>query len=588
MKSIKSLTAIFEGLSLVIVLIVIFIFSTLLGKQLHSQIDRQLIGSVHVIDNAIEFFINDRIVEFNEATRINLDDPEINIFYKFSDLYTIDKENRITKIIKRDSRSRIFEGYKITVGDLADFIEGYSDENTDVSPIIHSTETDSAGIYFIKKYQDGYLLGRIDIENLNLLLRNMEDALNSLIIIASYDGYIVTSSNSSLPFALIPSEEQINSELKGDYYITRQVSNVLENQIVLVTPDINVNGPLRIIRMITPIVLFIIVLFFLVKIYVQNTLFLVPIGQFIRNLEKYNPERKNIEIDLKLLKVKEVRDLYNAFNNKTQEIESSFDDMNISKNMAMEQVIQSEKLSSLGSMVAGITHEINTPIGVSVTTTSFLEEQSKKIKKALEDGSITKNQLIEYLKEEDESLKIIRLSLDRVSDLIVNFKQMAVEQTSLSESKFSIKNLVETVIKSLRHELKKTNIRFDVNCSEELMIESNPGIFYQIFTNFIMNSLIHGYKDISVGVITISIYKKLDKLVIRYCDDGVGVDEGIKDKIFEPFFTTKKESGGSGLGLHIIYSLVTEKLNGQISLDQEHTNGACFIIEINDKNRVEA
>lgn len=584
MQSFKSITIAFEIATLILILVVLFLLSNLLQNNLKEKIEEQLTATAGIIDHSIDFFINDRKAEFLELSKKDDLHAKSDILPMFSDLYFLDENFALTRLIKASDNSRIFVGYKIISGDLFDFISQYEGHEVRVSPMIRSPEIDSVGIYLVKQVGSQFLVARIDISLFKALLSRMEDALRSMIIIASKEGYIMTASNPNLPFVLVPSENQISSEYLEEYFITKIQSQIFKNDIILVTPYSNVNMPLKIVNVFTPILALIIILMFSIKIFFQNRWFVKPILELIQDLKRYNPQEENRNLGFKnLLNVKEIHSLYETFVDKTKEIELSFQNITQSKNKALEQIVESEKLSSLGSMVAGVTHEINTPIGVSVTSASFMEEQNKALKSSLEKNELTKAMLIKHLDNESESLRIILISLARVSELIMNFKKLAVEQTSGVESTFSINALLETVIKSLRYEYKKKNIEFKVISDREYFLKSNPGLFYQIFTNLIMNSIKHGFKDIDMGIISIEIKTNPDNdLIVDFTDTGSGIEEDIQEKIFEPFFTTKRNSGGSGLGLHIIYNLVVNQLDGSIKLDPNYKNGARFILNLHN------
>lgn len=582
LRSFKSITIAFEIATLMVLLVVLFLLSSLLQNNLKVKIEEQLVATAGIIDHSIEFFINDRKAEFLELSKKENLDAQSNVLPMFSDLYFLDEHLSLTRLIKASDNSRIFKGYKIISGDLFDFISQYKGHEVLVSPMIRSPEIDSVGIYLIKRVGKDYLVARIDISQFNVLLNRMEAALRSMILIASKEGYIMTASNPNLPFVLVPSENQISSEYLEEHFITKIQSQTFKNDIILVTPYSNVNMPLNIVNFFTPILALIIIFMFSIKIFFQNQWFVKPILELIRDLKRYSPQEENRVLGFKkLLYVKEIHSLYETFVDKTKEIEMSFQNITQSKNKALEQIVESEKLSSLGSMVAGVTHEINTPIGVSVTSASFMEEQNKALKASLEKNELTKAMLTKHLDNESESLRIILISLARVSELIMNFKKLAVEQTSGVESTFSINALLETVIKSLRYEYKKKNIDFKVLSERDYLIKSTPGLFYQIFTNLIMNSINHGFNAMDTGLISIEIKRDSDNtLIIDYTDTGCGIEEDIQEKIFEPFFTTNRNKGGSGLGLHIIYNLVVNQLEGSINLDSTYKNGARFILKL--------
>lgn len=246
----------------------------------------------------------------------------------------------------------------------------------------------------------------------------------------------------------------------------------------------------------------------------------------------------------------------------------------------MSQLMEREKMASLGSLVSGIAHEINTPLGIGVTSVSFLEKLNKENRMKLLQGTMTKDELMNFMESLDEGIVILSSNLYRASELIKSFKQIAVTQSNEIRVKFKLLEYVNAVILSLKHEYKNKNYSFEVSCPEDLMLYSFPGCISQIFTNLIMNSLIHGFKGRDIGVIRIEIKKNINAAVINYSDNGVGIPENQITRIYDPFFTTNREHGGSGLGMNIIYNLVTNQLNGTIQCTSILGQETRFIIEL--------
>lgn len=247
-------------------------------------------------------------------------------------------------------------------------------------------------------------------------------------------------------------------------------------------------------------------------------------------------------------------------------------------------LIQQEKLASLGGLVAGIAHEINTPIGTGVTAVSYIEQETKAVIKLFRENSLKKSDLEKYLSAAQDATKIVMLNLRRASELISSFKKVAVDRSSDERQHFNLSNYIGAIILSLRPQLKKANHNIIVNCDEYLSLDSYPGDFSHIITNLIMNSLTHAYPAGEQGTITLSICWKTDMLTLIYSDDGKGIQDKHLAKIFEPFFTTKRGQGGTGLGLHIIYNIVTQNLKGTINCSSLFGSGTSFTIRIPLKN----
>lgn len=244
------------------------------------------------------------------------------------------------------------------------------------------------------------------------------------------------------------------------------------------------------------------------------------------------------------------------------------------------QLVQSEKMASLGQLVAGVAHEINTPIGISLTTSSHLITLTKDIKSSLENNSLKRSMFNEYLNDFEQGNDLILRNLKRTADLIKSFKMVAADQTSQEIRRFNLKTYLEDIILSLRPKLKRTSHIVEIQCPSDIDIESNPGAFAQIITNLIMNSLLHAFDEAKSGHITISCEISNNKLVMIYSDNGKGIPEEHLAKIFDPFFTTRRNSGGTGLGLNIVFNIVNQNLKGKIRCESLIGHGTSFILEL--------
>lgn len=243
-------------------------------------------------------------------------------------------------------------------------------------------------------------------------------------------------------------------------------------------------------------------------------------------------------------------------------------------------LVESKKMASLGSLVAGVAHEINTPIGISVTAASSLQEEVTTLKQELEDDRLSRAHLDSFICQFTESSKLLSHNLKRAADLISSFKQVAVDQSSESCYSFNLKENIEQVVTSLKHKIKQSKTTISIVCPNDLSIYSFPGSFVQIYSNLIINSIIHGFHEWSgERNIFIDIELHGGTLVIDYRDTGKGVSEDVSDRIFDPFVTSKKGAGGSGLGTHIVYNIVSQLFKGDIQYVIE-TKGAHFIMKI--------
>ena len=243
-------------------------------------------------------------------------------------------------------------------------------------------------------------------------------------------------------------------------------------------------------------------------------------------------------------------------------------------------LVESKKMASLGSLVAGVAHEINTPIGISVTAASSLQEEISILKQELLENHLSRSHLDSFICHFTESSKLLNHNLKRAADLISSFKQVAVDQSSESCYSFNVKENVEQVVTSLKHKIKQSNTHVEIVCPNDLSIYSFPGSFVQIYSNLIINSIIHGFHDWDGDRhIFIDIELQGETLVINYQDTGRGVSEDVSDRIFDPFVTSKKGSGGSGLGTHIVYNIVSQLFKGDIEYIAE-AKGAHFVMKM--------
>lgn len=243
------------------------------------------------------------------------------------------------------------------------------------------------------------------------------------------------------------------------------------------------------------------------------------------------------------------------------------------------QLLAAEKMASLGRLVAGLAHEINTPVGIAITAMSVWEDRTQEVQQLYQSGQMKRADFEEFLQLLTESGKLIANNLQRSADLIQSFKQVAVDQSSEAARTIKLKAYIGEVVNSLRPALKQTQLTITIS-GDEVELASYPGALAQIVTNLVLNSVIHAYPPNATGHLTMSIQRQGDKVAFHYRDDGAGIPPEHHPKIFEPFFTTRRGQGGSGLGLHIVYNLVTQKLGGTISFQSQVGVGTTFLITL--------
>jgi two-component system, NtrC family, sensor kinase len=237
-------------------------------------------------------------------------------------------------------------------------------------------------------------------------------------------------------------------------------------------------------------------------------------------------------------------------------------------------------MGALGSLVAGVSHEINTPIGIGVTAVSFLEQKIMDFQTIYQQNKMKKSELDQFILTLTETTEMIQSNLIRASALVRSFKQVSVDQTSEVKRTFILKEYMEEVIISLGPTLKKTKHRVMIECDSNLKLYSSPGALSQIMTNLVMNSLNHAYEPGEEGNLIFKIKADSDRIYFMYSDDGKGMPLEVSEKIFDPFFTTSRGKGGTGLGMNIVYNLVTQSLGGTIQVHSTLTRGSLFCIEI--------
>jgi two-component system, NtrC family, sensor kinase len=244
------------------------------------------------------------------------------------------------------------------------------------------------------------------------------------------------------------------------------------------------------------------------------------------------------------------------------------------------QLVESEKLAALGRLVAGVAHEINTPIGTGITLASTLADETKLFSQAIEQGSLKRSLLNNYIQIATESTQLMLSNLNRAGELVQSFKQVAVDQTRLELRWFDVRSYLEDVMASLSPQLRQTGHSWQITGVESLGINSYPGVLAQILTNLVTNSLTHGYGPGEAGQLKLHIALETDQLLLDYRDDGRGIPIEHQAKIFEPFFTTARDRGGTGLGLSIIYNLISRNLQGDIAMTSQPGHGVRFQIRI--------
>jgi methyl-accepting chemotaxis protein len=265
--------------------------------------------------------------------------------------------------------------------------------------------------------------------------------------------------------------------------------------------------------------------------------------------------------------------IIDAFRNENFILEEKVEQINTVLEKQYKYILETEKAASLGNLVAGVSHEINTPLGVSISTSSHIESITENIIEKMTVNEMSKEDLYHYFEHVEEATRILNSNLDRAARLVRSFKNIAVDQGSEIKEEFALSKIIEDVVTSLKNEYKRKRHKIEYLC-DDIVIKSYPGLFSQLFTNLIMNSIQHGFRNRMDGNINIECWLDGALLFIVYQDNGKGISEEEQKKVFEPFYTTFRENGNSGLGMSIIHNIITQNLHGKIkmeSLEDEYT-----------------
>ncbi len=272
---------------------------------------------------------------------------------------------------------------------------------------------------------------------------------------------------------------------------------------------------------------------------------------------------------------KQQKSLEEQLKERTDELQQSL----ILLKRTQEELLASEEIVSLGKVAANVAHEINTPIAVAITATSAVKENTEKFKNKVSSTSTTRTAMNNFLSSTQHSAEMIADNLDRAANIITEFKQASNIQNNEQKESFNLYLLLLQTLKQLN-----TNnshmVTLEISGDENIYINQAPEAIKRIITNLYHNSISHGFYKQESGTINIYLYQKDDKVIIDYRDNGLGIPDKDKARIFEPFFTTKREQGGTGLGMHILYNLITRTLNGKVTVSDNHPRGVCFTLVV--------
>ncbi len=247
-------------------------------------------------------------------------------------------------------------------------------------------------------------------------------------------------------------------------------------------------------------------------------------------------------------------------------------------NNTRDMLVEREKMAALGQLVAGVAHEINTPIGVALTVATYLKERADGMAAAVQAGKLKRADLDGFLTTCQVGTLRMHRNLHRAADLIQSFKQVSVDQTSEQRRRFDLKTVLGELMDSLLPQFKSKGHGFEIDCPDGIVMDSYPGALGQVVANLTINAITHAFAPGVEGQVKILVSAQDDQIVIGVQDDGRGIPPTVQAKVFEPFFTTRRSEGGTGLGLQIVFNLVTGVLGGKITLVSAEGRGSRFIV----------
>ena len=538
----------------------------------------------------------------------------------FDTIYKLDKDSKIEKMVPFDSK---YIG--IDLSNFNNFEDNIISDFKISKPFI-SLRTGEPTIYLIKKMSNSkYIVGELNLEKLqDEVVKKFNENLQDEIFILDKSGTLIAHPNDKLvrqqvnqsDIGIISNKKNINKSIIYNYEGYKvmgrlDISEISGWQVVTQTKINTILQPYFIGLLYTVFLFLIFWLFLIISIRkslkknvieplktLSEGVSILAQGDFngishINSIEKTFEELEFLIRDVSHMgnellasnqeleeKVNDRTMELNVINKELLEINEELNDTLYELKLTQEHLIESERIAALGSLVAGVAHEINTPVGVSITAASYLSDITEKIFKSIQSSKLTKKELIEYIYILKESTEILNVNLERASKLIQSFKSISIDISTDELKEIYIKEYINTIVLSLNHEFKDKDIGIDVICEEDLKIVTYTGEFSQIITNLIMNSLIHGFKNRDRGSIIIEVSNYKDLIKINFKDDGVGIERNILSEIFNPFFTTNRAGGSTGLGLSIVHNILKGKLEGDIENTKNISEGAEFIVTI--------
>lgn len=260
---------------------------------------------------------------------------------------------------------------------------------------------------------------------------------------------------------------------------------------------------------------------------------------------------------------------------RTEELSRSLEELRL----AQDELVRKQKLAALGSLVAGVAHEVNTPLGVSVTAASYVQELTEGLRLEFQGGALGKKALGDYVAAVEESSRAISANLARARVILSSFKELAVDQQADERRSFDLASYLGDILETLRPAARHRPVAIELRAPAGIQVDGRPAALAQVVANLVINSLRHAFPADRQGKIEIEASLAGDRILLEYADDGVGMDAATAARAFEPFFTTRRGEGGSGLGLAIVENAVTSALGGSISLETAPGAGVRFHVQ---------
>ena len=297
------------------------------------------------------------------------------------------------------------------------------------------------------------------------------------------------------------------------------------------------------------------------------------LSQIMLDLEQQKDELLDSQRKLRT-EIEQRRQVEDELRQRNKELASTVLEVNETR----DQLVESERLASLGGLVAGITHDVNTPVGISITATSSLQDEFRQLRRDLADGKVTQRQMNEFIEHGEQATALLMTNLRRAAELVASFKQISIDQANEAVRTFNLHDYLHEIMQAMAPAFKQGQHTYTINCPVDVIMQCAPGAIAQLITNMVTNSLTHGFELTTGGEITINVARQDEQLTLVYKDNGKGLEKAQLERLFEAFFTTRQARGGSGLGTHIMYNLVTQTLGGTIYASSRPDAGLTYTV----------